>query len=270
MDDTETLVFFCSLGIALFAWFRWYMFVFLFRDYVPIRASRGLMSLAPILSTAVLLIVLLTLSSSDVKDSPTYIAFYLLMGVAWLGLAILFMPFAGLSARDDAIERHNPGAAYAICGALVGLMLCFAGGNIGNGPGWWVVVYSAGLATIALFVVWIVLQMVTQISDTITIGRDAAAGLRLAGFLIGAGLVLGRAVAGDWYGYGETFVDFIRYGWPVLVIALIAIVVEMLVRPTVQRPFGPALTYGMLPGIFYVVLALFVLSIEPLSLVVGR
>src|SRR5579864_4989161 len=228
MDVTETLVFICCLGIAAFAWFRWYIFVFSIQGFVMLRESRSLMGFVPIVSAAFLLVVLLTLSSSDVQDSPIYITFYLLMGIAWLGVAILFMPFAGLSARDDAIERRNPGAACAICGALVGLTLCFAGGNIGNGPGWWVVVYSAGLATAALFVLWIGLQVFTQISDSVTIGRDVAAGLRLAGFLIAAGLVLGRAVAGDWYGFSETIVDFIRFGWPVLVITIIAAVIEML------------------------------------------
>lgn len=270
MDDTKTFVFVCCLGIAAFAWFRWYIFVFSVQGYVLVRASRGLMSLVPIASAAFLFIMLLTLSSSDVQDSPVYITFYLLMGIAWLGIAILFMPFAGLSARDDAIERRNPGAIYAICGALLGMTLCFAGGNIGNGPGWWVVVYSAGLATVTLFVLWIGLQAFTQISDSVTIGRDVAAGLRLAGFLIAAGLVLGRAVAGDWYGYSETIVDFIRFGWPVLVIAIIAAVIEMFARPTVQRPFGPVLTFGVLPGVVYIVLGLIVLANEPLSLVIAR
>jgi len=271
MDDVEIIVFAICLTIAALAWLRWYVFVFSVQgNLVPVGPGRGLMGVAPLGATAVLLLVLLTLSSSDVKDSLVYVTFYLLMGIAWLGIAILFMPFAGLSARDDALERRNPGAAFAVSGALIGLMLCFAGGNIGNGPGWWVVVYSAGLATVGLFILWIGLQVLTQISDSVTIGRDAAAGLRLGGFLIAAGLVLGRAVAGDWYGYGETIVDFVRFGWPVLVIAIVAALAELLLRPTVQRPFGPVLTFGLLPASFYVGLALLIVSLEPLSLVMPR
>lgn len=35
-------------------------------------------------------------------------------------------------------------AAYAIVGALAGITFSFARANVGNGPGWWVVVFSAG------------------------------------------------------------------------------------------------------------------------------
>ena len=35
-------------------------------------------------------------------------------------------------------------AVPAVVGALVGVTFCYAGGNIGDGPGWWVVVFSAG------------------------------------------------------------------------------------------------------------------------------
>ena len=41
---------------------------------------------------------------------------------------------------------------------MLGVTLCYAGGNIGNGPGWWVVVFSAGLSTVALFAAWMVLD----------------------------------------------------------------------------------------------------------------
>jgi hypothetical protein len=41
------------------------------------------------------------------------------------------------------LEHGNPAA-----GAILGLTLAFARGNIGNGPGWWVVVFSAGMSTL--------------------------------------------------------------------------------------------------------------------------
>ncbi len=270
MSDTETFVFLGFICIAIPAWWRWYRFVFSIRAVVPVGLPRLLVALAPLAAFILLWLTLITLASSDVRDNFAYIAFYLLMGIAWLGIAVLFFPFAGISARDDVVERRNNAAAYAVCGALIGLMLCFAGGNIGNGPGWWVVVYSAALSSIALFVLWIGLQVLTRISDTVTIGRDTAAGLRLAGFLIAAGLVLARAVAGDWPGYFQTILDFVRFGWPVLVIVLIAVLAEFVFRPTVEHPYGSPVLAGLLPGIVYIGLALVVLALEPLSVVMPR
>ena len=225
--------------------------------------------LMPLVSLALLLAVLRKLSSLDVRDNPIYLLFYLVMGAVWLGLAMRLLPFCDLSVRDDALERGNQAATYAVCGALIAITLCFAGGNIGSGPGWWVVVESAGLATLGLFTVWIALQASTQISDSVSIGRDDACGIRLAGLLIAVGIVFGRVVAGDWHGEGEMVVDFVRYGWPVIILAGLAALAELRLRPSVQQPLRPIVTFGLLPALIYVGLALVVLAVEPLSQVIA-
>ena len=48
-----------------------------------------------------------------------------------MGIAVETFLFCGLSVRDDAIERQNIAASCGISGALIGVTLCFAGGNIG-------------------------------------------------------------------------------------------------------------------------------------------
>jgi hypothetical protein len=42
--------------------------------------------------------------------------------------------------------------------------------------------YSAGLATVALLLSWLVLEAVARVADVVTIDRDEAAGLRLGGW----------------------------------------------------------------------------------------
>ena len=49
----------------------------------------------------------------------------------------------------------NAAAAMATAGATIGVTLSYAGGNIGDGPGWWVVVFSAAIATAGLFACWL-------------------------------------------------------------------------------------------------------------------
>ena len=44
--------------------------------------------------------------AADVRDSPTYLVFYLLMGAAWLRCSVWLIPLAGMSVRFDALERY--------------------------------------------------------------------------------------------------------------------------------------------------------------------
>jgi len=155
------------------------------------------------------------------------------------------------------IERANPAAAYAIGGALLGITLCFAGGNIGDGPGWWVVVFSAALSTLAFFILWALLHRFTGLADAVTIDRDPASGLRLAGYFIGSGLILGRSVAGDWVSMQATVVDFVSTAWPVVLLWVAAVLMERTFRPTQERPFPSPVAYGLAPLAAYVALGAF-------------
>src|SRR5262245_34792474 len=136
------------------------------------RSSTGVIALGLVASAAVMIFILTTAASFDVVSAPVYQFMYLVLGLAWLrGCAALFA-FAGLSPRDDVIERRNRAAAIAMAGALLGVAFCYTGGNIGDGPGWWVVVFGAGLATGTLLVTWILLTRMTTIADAVTIDRD--------------------------------------------------------------------------------------------------
>ncbi len=216
-------------------------------------SGSGLLRLAPVIGLLLVFAVLRTLAAHDVRDDWRYIAMYAILGAAWTGAALMLVPALGVSAIHDVHERGNRAAARAISGAIVAIALTFAGGNIGDGPGWWVVVFAALLATATLFVLWAAFEHWTSISDSITVDRDEASGTRLAGFLIGTSLILARAAAGDWVSAAATVRDFLVVSWPAVPLLLVAGVVETRLRPTPARPAQPVMSHGVVPALMYVV-----------------
>ena len=255
MSDDEVFVLLISGVLTLLTWGNWvYVHNGLGDPEYP--HGRGVLPwIIPVACAGILFSVLRTASSFDVRDSSTYTFFYMLMGLAWIGLTVRVSAFMGISARDDVIERRNGAASVAIAGAMLGVTFAFAGGNVGDGPGWWVVVFAAGLATVTLFVLWWALDVLTHVGDAITIDRDDATALRLAGFLVAAGVILGHAVAGNWVSSVDTVRDFYLAGWPVLLLFGFAILVERSFRVSPQRPRPAVLAYGFFPAIAYVIAA---------------
>src|SRR5688572_26186633 len=222
--EEEIVIFMICVGLAL-SWIRWAQHALSPSHMLSPRSFRvGLLAM-PIVCLLMLFAVLKAFASFDVRDSAPYLLFYMTMGAAWVGAGAMLMPLLGLSARDDVVERGNRAALYAICGTLFGLTYCFAGANIGDGPGWWVVVFCATLATGSLIALWAALEFITHINEAITVERSAAAGLRFFGFQQASGLILGRSVAGDWTSMGATLSDFASTAWPVLGIALLEVVI---------------------------------------------
>lgn len=215
------------------------------------RAAVASIAVTLIAAALLILFILDTAASSDVVDAPKYEFMYVVVGLAWVRAAQIVFPYFGLSPRDDVFERRNGAATVALAGAIAAVALCYAGGNIGNGPGWWVVVFSAVLATGALMVSWAVLTQLTSVADAVTVDRDTAAGIRLAFFLLSCGLLLGRGVAGDWISAGATVVDLAAMLPATSVILALAVIVEGLAKPTPQRPHAPIFELGILPSMLY-------------------
>lgn len=191
--------------------------------------------------------VLRTWASFDVRDDGRYLFMYTAMGMTWTWLAS--GPWIGVSARDDVVERGNTAALIAWTGAVLGAAACFAGGNVGDGPGWWCVVWASGIATFGYLLTWTILHRTTHIADHVTIDRDVAASIRAASFLLATGVVWGRSAAGDWTSAIVTLVDF-KGAWPVLVLLLKAIAVERTFAPSSARPHGHIAVHGLIPCAF--------------------
>lgn len=254
MSQDEILVLCGCLFTGVVSWSLWYWQAMSVARMVRNRVARRWLILAPPLCALLLYGVLRTWAAEDVRHDLRYLFFYLAMGAAWVGLAKSGLPLLGLSVRDDVLERGNRAAAMAIGGSLIGLTLCFAGGNIGDGPGWWVVVFAAAIATGTCFLLWGGLDRLTGLAEKITVDRDVAAGLRAAGLFVGLGLILGRAVAGNWVSAGSTLADFARQAWPALVLVGLAWFVERAARPATDRDLRSVLTVGAVPALVQVLL----------------
>ena len=193
-------------------------------------SKRFILLTAPLMCLLLVLVVLTKLAATTVRSDFLYVCFYLLVGAGWLGGVTLIFPFLGISVRDDVLERGNQAASWAVIGALSGASCSFAGANIGNGPGVEAVLFSAFLSS-ALFVGgWFAIDFLTSISDAITVDRDRGAGARLAGFLVGIGILSGWSVAGDWVSASATFKDFATSSWPAMLLTSLAVTVELALR----------------------------------------
>lgn len=212
---------------------------------------RAILALCPAACLALFFPALLFLSAREVREDSRYLLLFMVIGAAWLFSAVWLTPFFGFSVRDDAIERKNVAAATASAGGMGGLFACFAFANFGEGPTIWTTIGPAALATAVFLALWLAVELPSRISEAIAIDRDASSGLRLAGFLLAAGLILGRAVAGDWQSAGETLADFTGQSWPAALLAASLILLQRFNHPTPASPRLDLALGGWLPaGIF--------------------
>ena len=194
--------------------------------------------------------------AAEIRANYSEVVFLTFACAFWLLIMAKLFPWFGLSLRDDAVERKNDGALIALCSATVSAALLYSGGSIGEGPSYMNNVFSVGLAAAGFLSLWLLLEIGGEVSISITEERDLASGIRLAGFLLSIALVLGRAVAGDWHSAAATVRDFVNDGWFAVVICMIAVPLEHFARPNRQHPFRAWPTYGLLPALVYLALAL--------------
>ena len=262
MSGDEFLVTLVSVAFGPVAWMWW---IARASTIAGFRAGRNfVLKLAGVIVLCVILIerTLRWGAADDVRDAPQYMLMYALLGWAWLWVAGRGFSMLGLSARDDLLERRNAAAVPAWVGAMIGVTFCYAGGNIGNGPGWWVVVFSAALATAGLGAAWFVLGEKLRVMDAVTIDRDPAAGWRLGGFLAAAGVICGFGVTGDWVNVPATVVEFVARIWPLFPIGIVAALIERAARPTPQRPRANLMAAGVVPAFLYVTTAVVVVVLS--------
>ena len=194
--------------------------------------------------------------AAEIRASPDEVVCLTVVGAIWLFVAIQLFPWLGLSLADDIIERRNGAALVALIGATVAATLLYAGGGIGEGPSYWDNLFSTGLAAAGWVMLWVILELGAKVSASIVEERDLGSGLRFGGFLLATGLVLARAVAGNWVSEAATIHDFFRDGWPAAALCAVALPIERFARPNRRRPFPPWTSFGLLPALFYLGLAI--------------
>jgi len=190
------------------------------------KVIKYVLGLLPVVSLFIILYTLRFLASFDVVNDKIYIILYTLLGYTWtfLGMKLVFR-FFDISWIDDALLLNNKAALYTVSGAFLGLVIIYSGANIGDGPGWWCVLFAGGLGLITWFLLGRIIHSFTQAFERITIDRDISCGIRIGTYLLASGIILARASAGDWTSFYSTIVEFL-VGWPVLVLTVFAIIVE--------------------------------------------
>jgi hypothetical protein len=252
------VLFFPVIVLALYLWFRSYRALFKVRRFRPDTRHRTLFAILPLFCMALVAAVLLMWGSPDVRSDPEWIALYTIGGATWLQLGLFLLSLLGVGARDDVIERQNPAAAWVVYGAMIGSTFCYAGSNIGSGPGSEVVLFCAVLSTAFLFGFWFLLERICQMGDRITIERDESTGIRAGGWVLSIGLIFGGAVAGDWISLEGTIWDFLRYSWVTLLFLLGAIAIERIFKRLELRSNAQRLASVMVACIYSLAAAIYV------------
>jgi hypothetical protein len=147
MVDQPFFILFDAAAVVVLGWWLWKLLTPT-HHFVQHWRWRLALLLALALSIVSILFVLRTWASFDVVADPFYIVGYLCLGIVWISLsAKVLHGFADIRFRQDVRDRNNFAAAIAIGGLLLGSAIAYAGGNIGDGPGFHVVVFSALLST---------------------------------------------------------------------------------------------------------------------------
>lgn len=250
MSDDEGGVVVLSLLAAFLGWAFWITPIL--TQTPPLRPTaagvRRLLLLSPLALFIALLVVLRLGASHDVRDDARYLLMYSVMGMGWVGLLSHFTPLLGVSLKDDALHGGNSAVGLVLVGAQSGLLGCFVGGNIGDGPGWWIVVGCAAWATIVWFGCWVILEKVTHLSEVVGIDRDPATAVRFAALLAALGISLGVSVAGDWHSAAGAMRDF---AWRLpgsLGILAFGCISEPYLQPSADDPRPGWISAGLLPA----------------------
>jgi hypothetical protein len=247
----EAFVFFIAVVIAIIGAWRWYSGIVRRTRLRPVTGIRLSLALAPLVALAMLWFVLTHWADPKyVVGQLDYQLLFASVGVAWLWLTRSLMPWFGINPLDDAVERANPSAAVVTCGAMLGSMLLYCGANVGSGPTIWTTIVPAIAGLLIWLALWMLVELIAHVSDRIAIDRDLASAWRVAGFLIAMGLILGRAAAGDWTSWHETFTTLIQLGWPAILVAIVLVIFEK------TLPRASSIATGDVPAVALVVVAI--------------
>jgi hypothetical protein len=250
MSGDEVLVLVAAVGVAASCWGVW-----LVAAIESVRFGRGawrIAVLALILAASLVpvFVALVTGADPQVRGGGEYIALFLLIAAASVAGVSVAGSVLGLSALDGVVRRRIGATLWAVAGLWLGTGLINAGANVGRGATIYTTVGPLALALATFLVLVAVVSAFTRGFHAVRLDRDGPSGLRLAGLFVAWGLILGRAVAGDYESVGRTVEDFVAYDWPAALLLAAAIPIEWRLRPTVESPV-PGWAAGVYPAAAY-------------------
>jgi hypothetical protein len=255
-DGDELVFLLVASAVALGGAWRWYVRLWQTVGFRRSTEIRWALSAAPAVGLLPVSIVLSRWADRrEVVGHADDQVLFLAGGAVWLWGTAAATSVFGISPIDDAIERANPAAACAVCGALWGSMAIYSGANVGSGATIWTTLVPALVATSVWLVLWALVEAISSVSESIAVERDLAGGIRHGGWLLASGVVLGRSVAGDFVSWEGTFADMGRTAWPAIPLAMGAVALHLRLRPTPAVPHPKLISAGILPAVFFVALA---------------
>ena len=262
----EILIFIVSCVFTFIFFKNWYYYTLNSWSYKKSKLAGMILISLPIISLIIVFYTLKTLASFDVKGSPFYIFYYIVLGYTWIyfGVKLFFLLF-DISWIDDILHQNNKAALFSFTGGILGLTIIYSGANIGDGPGWWCVVFAGGLGTIAWFALGMVINKISGIFERITIDRDIPCGIRFGLYLSASGIILGRASGGDWTSFFKTILEFFD-GWPVLLLTALVILIEKSYSKKsnkYEEEHGNQLISSIFWGILYIIIAIVAVILLP-------
>jgi hypothetical protein len=233
MYFSEGILLIISIVLGIVFLFKWYGPILRVKPRKRCGGARAALSLIPIISFCVLAAVISTVSAPTVSSPsaegyPFWIIYYIIVGFAWIlcTKGLIFRCF-DLSWQDDVLAKnHTEPALLPVIGAYAGLTMIYAGANIGDGPGWWCVIYAAGTGTAAWLLLGHIVQKATDAFGTVTIGRDLPCAIRMSAYLIAGGAILAHASAGDSITPGTDIINIAACSLTAVPLAILAIFVE--------------------------------------------
>jgi len=230
VDSIEVVILIFS-AIAAFSFFKtWYQPLKSLWPPDRNRISQIVLGLLPIVFLGLMIFILRNMASFDVVNDKVFILFYIILGYVWIALGLYLMSlFFDIHLAYDAIQLNNKAALAAVTGNFFVLAFIYAGSNVGDGPGWWCVLFAGSLGLAAWIILGIITNICTNIFERITVDRDIGCGIRFMIYLICSGVILGYACSGDWTSFYMTIIEF-SSGWPVLPLTAVYILIELIFK----------------------------------------
>ena len=249
-SDDEWLFFFAAAAIVVVGGVRYYRPLLSIPLMNRSHGRRAVLALLPVVAVVPTCVVLNRWADARVVGHLGYSVLFIVGGLAWVFAAAELLGVLGVSIRDDVLERDNTAALIAVSGMLLGVGVVYALCNIGSGPTIWTTILPAPVATALLVGLAILVELLgATVADAVTIDRDIATALRVGGVALGGAVILGRAGAGDWISWPQTWADMAAHGWPAVVLAIAAGGMHRLLRPNAARPRPPIFQFGIVPAV---------------------
>lgn len=172
-------------------------------------------------------LVLRFFAAQEVRESIGYQWLFVMAWIVAVDVGARGLALMGLDLEADGFERRNPAARSALAGYCIAVTLGAIGANLGEGDELSTTLFPLGLAVAGVLAVALGMASASRGFATVTVERDAAAGLRMGGLFVAAGVPLARAASGDWFTMGATLRDFGATGPWLIALVVVAVAMEV-------------------------------------------